>query len=76
MCEGIGLELLELPFELEVVRLEGTGNGELLMLLNHADRAQRLELAGYRWHDQMSGRRGAGAFELEPFGVALLEGVR
>ena len=76
MCEGIGLELLELPFELEVVRLEGTGNGELLMLLNHADRAHQLELAGYRWHDQMSGRRGAGAFELEPFGVALLEGVR
>jgi beta-galactosidase len=76
MCEGLGLELLELPFELEVVRLEGTGNGELLMLLNHASRAQRLELAGYRWHDHMSGRRGAGEFELEPFGVALLEGVR
>src|SRR5207247_10067671 len=54
MCEGIGLELLELPFELEVVRLEGTGNGELLMLLNHADRAQRIELAQYRWHDHIS----------------------
>ena len=76
MCEGLGLELLELPFELEMVRLEGTGNGELLVLLNHADRAQRLELAEYRWHDHMSGRRGTGTFELEPFGVALLEGLR
>jgi len=76
MCEGLGLELLELPGELEVVRLEGTGNGELLMLLNHADRAQKLELAGYRWHDHLTGGRGAGAFELEPFGVALLEAVR
>jgi beta-galactosidase len=76
MCEGLGLELLELPGELEVVRLEGTGNGELLMLLNHSDRAQKLELAGYRWHDHLTGSRGAGAFELDPFEVALLAAVR
>jgi beta-galactosidase len=72
----LGLSMLELPSGLEVVRLEGTGNGELMMLLNHTDREQRLVLDGYRWHDHVSGERGEGAVELGPYGVALIEGVR
>lgn len=71
----IGLSVLDLSPGLEAVRLEGTGNGELIMLLNHSDRAQRFELGGYRWHEHLSGGRGGAAVELAPYGVALLEGV-
>jgi beta-galactosidase len=73
---GLGLTMLELPFGLEAVRLEGTGNGELMMLLNHTDRAQRLVLEGRRWHDHVSAQSGDGAIELDAYDVALIEGVR
>jgi beta-galactosidase len=76
LCAELGLDLLQLPSGLEAVRLGDTGNGELIVLLNHADRAARLHLGGYRWYDHVSGARGEGSFELEPYGVALLEGVR
>jgi beta-galactosidase len=76
LADRTGLGVLELPFGLEAVRLDGSGNGELMMLLNHADRPQRLVRDGYRWHDQLTGKQGDGPFELGPYGVALLEGVR
>ena len=76
ICGGLGLDMIQLPPELEAVRLEGTGNGELVVLLNHSDRGTRLSLDGYRWFDHLSGARGEGLFELGAYGVALLERMR
>ncbi len=72
----LGLPLLEVPEGLEVVPLEGAGDGELLVLLNHSDREQRLAWKGSRWHDHLTGASGGGAFALGPHGVAVLEVVR
>jgi beta-galactosidase len=71
-----GLTTLELPWGLEVVRLDGTSEGELLVVLNHLARTQRLALDGFRWNDHLSGSAGEGSFELGPYGVAVLEGIR
>ena len=76
VCKVLDLNLLELPRGLEAVRLEGTGNGELLMFLNHTDVRQHASMDGRRWLDHMSGERGDGAVELAPYGVALIERVR
>ena len=73
---GLGLSLLELPLGLEVVRLEGTANGELMMLLNHTDGDQHLALDGFSWHEHLTGTRGDGALEIGPYGVAVVEAVR
>jgi hypothetical protein len=59
----------------EAIRLEGGGDGELLALLNHSDREQRLSFNGSRWHDHLSGAIGEGSFDIGPYGVAFLEGV-
>jgi beta-galactosidase len=75
LADLVRLSTLELPFGLEAIRFEGTGNGELMMLLNHTDREQSLVLDGHRWHDHLSGKRGDGAIELGPYDVAVIEGV-
>ena len=71
-----GLTTLDFPWGLEVVRLDGTSEGELLVVLNHLARTQRLALDGFRWNDHLSGSAGVGSFELGPYGVAVLEGIR
>jgi beta-galactosidase len=76
LAASLGLSALQLPEGVEVIRLEGVGDGELLVLLNHSDAEQRLGFNGYRWHDHLSGASGDGSFALEPYGVAFLEGVR
>jgi beta-galactosidase len=75
VARELGIMVLDLPPDLEAVPLEGTGNGALVMLLNHADRKQRFAMDGRRWHDHLSGRHGDGAVDLEPYGVALIESV-
>ncbi|HEY3084511.1 MAG TPA: beta-galactosidase trimerization domain-containing protein, partial [Candidatus Dormibacteraeota bacterium] len=70
------LSMLEVPQGLEVVPLEGTGDGELMVLLNHSDREQRLASKGRRWHDHLTGAGGGGAFAIGPYGVAVLEVVQ
>jgi len=76
LAARLGLTTLQLPDGLEAIRLEGMGDGELLVLLNHSDTEQRLSFNGYRWHDHLSGASGDGSFELGSYGVAFLEGVR
>jgi beta-galactosidase len=71
----LGLRTLDIPPEVEAVSLEGTGNGEVLALLNHSDHEQRIALRGYRWHDRLGRVSGEESLELAPFGVAVLERV-
>ncbi|HEY3195876.1 MAG TPA: beta-galactosidase [Candidatus Dormibacteraeota bacterium] len=75
ISDQLGLRALNLPEEVEAIRLEGGGDGELLALLNHSDREQRLSFNGSRWHDHLSGAIGEGSFDIGPYGVAFLEGV-
>ena len=72
----LGLDLLELPPGVEAVRLEGTGNGELLVLLNHTERKQEVDLGGRRWHELLNGARGAGEIDVAPHDVAVIESVQ
>ena len=76
LAASVGLRPLDLPDAVEVTRLRGVGDGELLFLLNHSETEQRLDFNGYRWHDHLSGTSGDGIFALDPFGVAFVEGVR
>jgi len=76
LAAELGLGTLDLPRGVEAVRLEGTGDGELLVLLNHSGGEQRLSFDGFRWHDHLSDAGGEEPFALEPYGVALLERVR
>lgn len=75
VARRLELDVLDLPPGLEAVRLEGTGNGELMMLLNHTDRELRLARHGLRWHDHLSGRHGEDVVHLPAYDVALVEGV-
>ncbi len=75
LSSRLGLRALQLPEEVEAIRLEGRGDGELLALLNHSEKGQRLSFEGSRWHDHLSGASGEGSFDLGPYGVAFLEGV-
>jgi beta-galactosidase len=76
LASRLGLSLMQLPDGLEVVRLEGLGDGELLMVLNHTETEHRLDFNGYHWHDHFSDAIGEDAFAVGPYGVALLECVR
>jgi beta-galactosidase len=75
LSRQLGLRALQLPEDVEAIRLEGGGDGELLALLNHSAQEQRLSFNGSRWHDHLSGASGEGSFDLGPYGVAFLEGV-
>ena len=71
-----GLTTMLLPDDVEAIKLEVIGDGELVLLLNHSGAEQRLTFNGYRWLDHLSGAGGEGSLELEPYGVALLESLR
>jgi len=66
LAERIELPLLALPAGVEAVPLAKDGE-ELLVLLNHSDQAQHVDLGPGRWQAYL----GEGG-ELPPFGVTLL----
>jgi len=66
LAERVELPLLALPAGVEAVPLAKDGE-ELLVLLNHSDEAQHVDLGPGRWQSYLGD-----AGELPPFGVALL----
>jgi beta-galactosidase len=71
LCPRNGLTVAELPDGVEIVRIEGTANGPLLFLLNHAAEKRALEIDG-AWLDLIAETSGSGAITLPPHGVALI----
>ncbi len=76
LASQLGLRALSLPEGVEAIRLEGLGDAELVVLLNHLETGQRLDFNGYRWRDHLSGASGEGPFDIVAYGVAFLERVR
>jgi hypothetical protein len=61
----------ELPEGVESVRIEGTTNGPLVFLLNHAAEERTVAVDG-AWLDLIGETSGSGEVALAPHGVALL----
>ena len=72
LAAAAGLPVLEPPDGVEMVRVTDGRGAELFFVLNHAAEARSVELGVSPWHDLVGDRRGEGALELEPFGVALV----
>jgi beta-galactosidase len=66
-----GLAVAELPDGVEIVRTEGSTNGPLLFLLNHAAEERTVEIDG-AWRELIAETSGAGEISLAPHGVALV----
>lgn len=71
LCPPRGLPVAELPDGVETIRIEGTTNGPLLFVLNHASAERTVEVDG-AWLDLIGETSGAGEVALPPHGVALL----
>ncbi len=71
LCPRRGLAVAELPEGLEIVRIEGTPNGPLLFLLNHAPEERTLTVDG-AWLELIAETSGSGDISLPPHGVALV----
>src|SRR5919106_1673879 len=72
LATAAGLPVLELPDGVELVRVTDGRGTELFFVLNHAAEARSVELGVSPWRDLVGDRRGEGALELDPFGVALV----
>jgi beta-galactosidase len=72
-CAEAGLRLLDLPEDVELVRLENGLGGELSVLLNHGDGEQPVDLGLTEWRDLLRDERGSGPLQLAPFGVCIVE---
>jgi beta-galactosidase len=71
LCRRRGLTVAELPEGVETVRIEGTADGPLLFLLNHAAEERTVVIDG-AWLDLIAESSGSGDISLPPHGVALL----
>jgi beta-galactosidase len=71
LCPRRALTVAELPDGVEIVRIEGTPNGPLLFLLNHAAEERTVEMDG-EWLDLIAETSGSGEVPLPAHGVALI----
>jgi beta-galactosidase len=71
LCSRRGLTVAELPDGVEIVRIEGTANGTLVFLLNHAAEERAVEIDG-AWLDLITETNGSDEILLRPNGVALI----
>jgi beta-galactosidase len=71
LCARRGLTVAELPDGVEIVRIEGTANGTLVFLLNHADEERAVVIDG-AWLDLITETNGSDEILLPPNGVALI----